>query len=189
MNARDAHIGQSLDAVAERAGGDRSLLGYREVARTRRHDEDAAPAGRWRHVRWEVHRPAKIVHAGPGEALAERASHLVRSARDEKAAAPGVDALGDLHGVLDGLPLSEDDFGETVAERAVVVDGGEGELLDRRERELGERRLDVELPGRNLTQERQDAIAHHAAGAQSRVAGSAPSAGSSSTSPRSTAAR
>ena len=65
--------------------------------------------------------------------------------------------------LLGRLPLPEDDLGVPLAQRAMLVDARESEIVDRRVVQLSERRVDREATGRYVRQQRPNAIAPHAA--------------------------
>src|SRR5262249_27414485 len=98
----------------------------------------------------------------------------VRRPRDEKPIGPLRNSLGDRDDLLGRLPFPVDDLREPLPQRAMMIDARELERLDGSDRQLVERRADVERAAGDLLEQRQDTLAIHAAVRPSAASSSIP---------------
>ena len=96
-------------------------------------------------MRWRVDEGGAgwVVDQGLGEHFFNCCELFFAGASGEGGGVVGGEFLGDLEELIGGFAGAEDDFGVAAAQGAVVIEGGEGKLLEGEGAEAGEGVLDV----------------------------------------------
>ncbi len=129
MDAGDPDVGETLDAILQRPGGDRRFLGHRKIARAgRAHEHRAATSGRRFGVGRQVCRPAQLIDFDSGKAGGECLCLRAVGAGCEEAATRHLEPFGDGDDLAGRLARTKNHL---------LMPLGDGpEVIDRRERQL-----------------------------------------------------
>ena len=161
VDAGDADVEEALDTAARALGGERRLLGHRDVGGARRAHADVAHQGDADGVH---DGKAHIVMDPYGDGSQQRRQDLRRGAGGEDVLVAVVDhALRDGHDLGGGLAGAEDRFGAAAPQEAVIVDPGEAEVVVREPLESRGCGLGVEAAGADLLQHPPQVLTIHGA--------------------------
>ena len=136
MDAGDTDVVHAVGGAAHELGGDRGLLGDRDIGRAGATDDDAGTLRLARAIKRDA-AGVRVVDR-VGQALLHRAICFDVGARDEHAVALRSETLGDSRDLLRRLALAEDDLRVAGAQRAVVINAGEAEVFVRQVTQAGE---------------------------------------------------
>ena len=130
MQSGDADVVQTAHVIAHEFRRPGGLLGDREISGARGGDDDGPLAAG--HISLAQRDDVRVVVVDRvGESLADRFKRRRRRARDQQRR-PAAGNLGRNGGDLGGrLAEAEDDFGEALAKRSVMIDAGEAEVFER----------------------------------------------------------
>lgn len=162
MEARHTNVIESVHLVVHDLGRDGGLFGHRKVGSTCRDDQNRPMAVRAWHTSLDDSRV--WVEPGVGHDFGNAVERLRVGSRHEQSIASAGDGTGNAGDLVRCLALTEDDFGESPAGPALVIDPGVAEVFCREPREdqaLGLGRiqssglnLDEDIGDRGLAQER-----------------------------------
>ena len=129
MDAGDARVPDSLDAVAHRLGGQGRFLGHGDVARARGDDHDHACAALGA-VAHDADHARAGVPLGLGADVADFAERALVRPRHEHVGRARGQRLDDFDHLRARLPRPEDDFGEALPPGARVVNPRVPDILE-----------------------------------------------------------
>ncbi len=149
----------SIDAIAERLGDERSLLGDGKIGRACGGDDDEPypPTG----LRADDQEPRLGVIGMGKTGLGDGAGDGLVGSRGEDVGVVVGEAPHDRDHLRGGLARAEHGLGSTAAQRPVVVHLGEPEILVRQPSELPDRGVDVDAPGLHVFEKRSDGFPIH----------------------------
>ena len=138
-----------IDRVAHKLDGDRGFFGHRQVGGSRARDQHGAVSARNVSLRQRDGACFRVIRR-----VGHDGTHGVVRVRlgprhQQRLTAPD-DALGDGGDLGRSLAYAQDDFGESLPERAVRIDAGKAEVLERRHAKRAEDARRTRRPARSL---------------------------------------
>ena len=149
MDARHPDVVDGVDAIAHDLGGGLGLFGDGHVAGAGADHGDSAFAGDGA-VAPEADDAREREVVGAGEAGEDGIGAGAVGAGDEDVGGVFEEGFGDGDHLFGGFALGEDDFGDAVAEGAVVIDFGEAEVLEGQVAHAREGAIDFEFARADL---------------------------------------
>ena len=163
VDAGHAHIGEQVDGLSHRGNRLDGFLRHGEIARARADDKHVAQNS------WLLLRDTE--RYGPGCRVVPRLRDRFQKCRRLILADPCAEEVGatfhyvagDRHHLFDGLRLTEDYLGHSLAQRSMMIDRREPDILVRLPLQFRKRRLDVEFARAHSVEHASNAFACHAA--------------------------